>query len=335
MTTMTMTRRLGRSGVEVSSLGVGCWAIGGPFWEDGRPLGWGEVDDDESVAALHRALELGVTFFDTANVYGAGHSERVLGRAFAGRRDQVVIATKFGFTFDEASRETRGPDGTPAGLRRQLEASLRRLGTDFVDLYQLHINDLPVPQALDLVPVLDELVDRGQVRAYGWSTDHPERAAAFADASRDVTAIQHDFSVLNDSADVLAVCERQDLASINRGPLAMGLLTGKFTAGSRLGDDDVRGVAPDWMVYFRDGRPAPELLQRIEAVREVLRSGGRTLAQGALAYLWARSDRTVPIPGCRTVAQVEENAGALAHGPLTTDQASEVDELLGRKSLDR
>ena len=335
MTTMTMTRRLGRSGVEVSALGVGCWAIGGPFWEDGRPLGWGEVDDDESVAALHRALELGVTFFDTANVYGAGHSERVLGRAFAGRRDQVVIATKFGFTFDEASRETRGPDGTPAGLRRQLEASLRRLGTDFVDLYQLHINDLPVPQALDLVPVLDELVDRGQVRAYGWSTDHPERAAAFADASRDVTAIQHDFSVLNDSADVLAVCERQDLASINRGPLAMGLLTGKFTAGSRLGDDDVRGVAPDWMVYFRDGRPAPELLQRIEAVREVLRSGGRTLAQGALAYLWARSDRTVPIPGCRTVAQVEENAGALAHGPLTTDQASEVDELLGRKSLYR
>jgi len=335
MTTMTMTRRLGRSGVEVSALGVGCWAIGGPFWEDGRPLGWGEVDDDESVAALHRALELGVTFFDTANVYGAGHSERVLGRAFAGRRDQVVIATKFGFTFDEASRETRGPDGTPAGLRRQLEASLRRLGTDFVDLYQLHINDLPVPQALDLVPVLDELVDRGQVRAYGWSTDHPERAAAFADASRDVTAIQHDFSVLNDSADVLAVCERQDLASINRGPLAMGLLTGKFTAGSRLGDDDVRGVAPDWMVYFRDGRPAPELLQRIEAVREVLRSGGRTLAQGALAYLWARSDRTVPIPGCRTVAQVEENAGALAHGPLTTDQASEVDELLGRKSFDR
>ena len=183
--------------------------------------------------------------------------------------------------------------------------------------------------------MLDELVDRGQVRAYGWSTDHPERAAAFADASRDVTAIQHDFSVLNDSADVLAVCERQDLASINRGPLAMGLLTGKFTAGSRLGDDDVRGVAPDWMVYFRDGRPAPELLQRIEAVREVLRSGGRTLAQGALAYLWARSDRTVPIPGCRTVAQVEENAGALAHGPLTTDQATEVDELLGRKSLDR
>ncbi len=326
----TMTRTLGRSGIEVSALGVGCWAIGGLFWEDGKPLGWGEVDDDESVRALHRALDLGVTFVDTANVYGAGHSERVLGRAFAGRRDQVVLATKFGFTFDEETRETRGPDGTPAGLRTQLEASLRRLGTDYVDLYQLHINDLPVEQALDLVPVLDELVKRGTIRAYGWSTDFPERAEAFAAASPSVTAIQHDFSVLKDSAAVLAVCERLDLASINRGPLAMGLLTGKYPAGSRLGADDVRGVSPDWMEYFIDGRPSPTLLARTDAVREILRSGGRTQAQGALAYLWARSDRTIPIPGCRTVAQVEENAGALAHGPLTADQRAEVDRLLGR-----
>jgi aryl-alcohol dehydrogenase-like predicted oxidoreductase len=334
MTTMTMTRMLGRSGIEVSALGVGCWAIGGVFWDNGRPLGWGRVDDDESVAALHRALELGVNFFDTANVYGAGHSERVLGRAFAGRRDQVVIATKFGNTFDEDSKEIGEPDGTPAGVRSQLEASLRRLGTDHVDLYQLHINELPVAQALDLVPVLDELVDRGLIRAYGWSTDDPERAAAFATASRNVTATQHDFSVLGDSAGVLAMCEKYDLASINRGPLAMGLLTGKFTAESRLGADDVRGISPDWMVYFRDGRPAPELLARIDSVRDVLRSEGRTLAQGALGYLWARSGRTVPIPGCRTVAQVEENAGALAYGPLTADQAAEVDALLGRKSLD-
>jgi aryl-alcohol dehydrogenase-like predicted oxidoreductase len=335
MTTTTgTTRRLGRSGIVVSGLGIGCWAIGGPFWEDGRPLGWGAVDDDESVQALHRALDLGVTFFDTANVYGAGHSERVLGRAFAGRRDEVVLATKFGFTFDEETRETRGPDATTAGLRSQLAASLRRLGTDHVDLYQLHINDLPVEQALDLVPVLDDLVADGAIRTYGWSTDHPERATAFAGASPHVTAIQHDFSVLKDSAAVLAVCERFDLASINRGPLAMGLLTGKYTASSRLGVDDVRGIAPDWMEYYRDGRPAPEWLARIDAVREVLRSDGRTLAQGALAYLWARSDRTVPIPGCRTVAQVEENAGALAHGPLTAEQRAEVDRLLG-KSLDR
>jgi aryl-alcohol dehydrogenase-like predicted oxidoreductase len=145
-----------------------------------------------------------------------------------------------------------------------------------------------------------------------------------------VTAIQHDFSVLRDAPEVLAVCERFDLASINRGPLAMGLLTGKYTESTRLGPDDVRGIAPDWLDYFQDGRPAPAFLARIDAVREVLRSGGRTLAQGAIGYLWGRSDKTVPIPGCRTVAQVEENAGALAFGPLTKDQVGEVDKLLGR-----
>jgi aryl-alcohol dehydrogenase-like predicted oxidoreductase len=326
----TMTRPLGRSRIPVSALGFGCWAIGGPFWERGRPLGWGEVDDEESVRAIHAALDLGVTFFDTANVYGAGHSERVLGRALAGRRDQVVIATKFGNLSDERTREMTGSDGTPDGVRRQLADSLRRLGTDHVDLYQLHLGDFPIVAALELVPVLDELVSRGEIRAYGWSTDFPDRATAFAMASHSVTAIQHDFSVLSDSHGVLAVCERFDLASINRGPLAMGLLTGKYTADSRLGADDVRGVSPEWMEYFQDGRPSADFLARLDAVREALRTGGRTLAQGAIGYLWGRSDRTIPIPGCRTVAQVEENAGALAFGPLTKDQVAEVDTLLGR-----
>jgi len=326
----TMTRSLGRSRIPVSALGFGCWAIGGPFWARGKPLGWGEVDDAESIRAIHAALDLGVTFFDTANVYGAGHSERILGRALAGRRDQVVIATKFGNLSDERTREATGPDGTPDGVRRQLADSLRRLGTDHVDLYQLHLNDFPIVAALELVQVLDELVTTGDIRAYGWSTDYPDRATAFAMASHSVTAVQHDFSVLRDSPEVLHVCERFDLASINRGPLAMGLLTGKYTAASSLRDDDVRGISPDWLEYFQDGRPAPEFLARVEAVREVLRSGGRTLAQGAIGYLWGRSDKTIPIPGCRTVAQVEENAGALAYGPLTSDQVAEVDKLLGR-----
>jgi len=305
---------------------VGCWAIGGPFFQDGRPLGWGEVDDDESVRALHRALELGVTFFDTAAVYGTGHSEEVLRRAFAGRRDEVVLATKFGIAFDGARRELIGDDATPAGLRGQLEGSLRRLGTDHVDLYQLPPGGLPIDEALDLVPVLDGFVKEGSIRAYGWSTDDPERAAAFAEASQ-ASSVQHDFSVVRDSP-VPAVCERFGLASINKAPLAMGLLSGKYTASSRVGTDDIRGVSPEWMEYFRDGVPSPALLGRIDAVREILTSGGRTLAQGALAYLWARSGRTVPIPGCRTVAQVEENAGALAFGPLTPEQLAEVRALV-------
>jgi aryl-alcohol dehydrogenase-like predicted oxidoreductase len=329
-TKTTTTRVLGRSGIQVSAMGMGCWAIGGPFYSGSQPLGWGEVDDEESVRAIRRALDLGVTFFDTADVYGAGHSERVLGRGLAGRRDEAVIATKFGNVFDEASRQKTDLDGSPEHVGRAVRASLSRLDTDRIDLYQLHINDLPVDQALDLVPALEQLVTEGLIRAYGWSTDFPERARAFAEAGTHATATQHDFSVLHDSPDVLAVCEQFDLASINRGPLAMGLLTGKYTATSKLGADDVRGIGPEWMEFYKDGSPAPEWLDRVAAVREVLCGGGRTLTQGALGYLWARSTRTIPIPGIRTVAQLEENAAAMTHGPLPADQLAEVEKLLGR-----
>jgi aryl-alcohol dehydrogenase-like predicted oxidoreductase len=324
------TRLLGRSGIEVSALGMGCWAIGGPFWAGEQPLGWGEVDDEESIRAVHRALELGVTFFDTANVYGAGHSEKVLARALSGRRDEVVIATKFGGTFDEQTRQVGPDDGTPANVGRSVRESLRRLGTDHIDLYQLHINSLPVPEALDLVPVLEGLIDQGLIRAYGWSTDFPERADAFAAAGPRCATIQADLSVLRGSFEVLPVAAKHDLAVIIRGPLAMGLLGGRYTTTSELPRDDVRGLSPEWMTYFTGGRPAPEFLTRIDGIRDILTSSGRTLAQGALAWLWAYDTRTIPIPGCRTVSQVEDNAGALTHGPLTPSELSEVERLMGR-----
>ncbi|MEU7997281.1 aldo/keto reductase [Micromonospora sp. NPDC049060] len=322
------TRTLGRSGIEVSALGMGCWAIGGPWAEGSQPLGWGAVDDDESVRAIRHALDLGVTLFDTADTYGAGHGERVLGRALAGRRDEAVIATKWGWTFDEATRQATGEDPSPAYLRRAVAHSLRRLGTDRIDLYQLHLADLPVPRAEALVGTLEDLVAEGLIRAYGWSTDRPDRAAAFGRDARHATAVQHTLSVLRDAPELLAVCDKYDLASVNRGPLGMGLLSGKYTAGSTLPRDDVRGVAPGWLEWFRGGRPAPEWLRRVTAVRAALTADGRTLAQGALGWLWARSDRTVPIPGCRTVAQVEENAGALRRGPLPADQFAEVERQL-------
>lgn len=331
---MTETRKLGRSGIEVSALGIGCWAIGGPFWAGTpagpQPLGWGEVDDDESVRAIRRALELGVNFFDTANVYGAGHSEQVLARALQGRRGEAVIATKFGATFDERTRFVGADDGSPEEVGRAVRASLRRLGTDFIDLYQLHINELPIPRALELIPALEDLVTQGLIRAYGWSTDFPERAEAFAAAGVHCATIQADLSVLRGSFGVIPVADGHDLGVIVRGPLAMGLLSGKYTADSKLPEDDVRGLSPEWMTYFTGGRPSAEFLNRIDAVRDVLTSGGRTLAQGALAWLWAYSGRTVPIPGCRTVAQVEENAGALAHGPLSPSELADVEKLLGR-----
>jgi aryl-alcohol dehydrogenase-like predicted oxidoreductase len=311
-------------------MGLGCWAIGGPLWgPDGKPLGWGEVDDAESGRAIRRALKLGVTFFDTADVYGTGHSERVLGAALAGRRDEVVVATKFGNVFDEDSRQLTATDVTPWYVRRACEASLRRLGGDRIDLYQLHVGELPEGQAGEVLDALERLVADGLVRAYGWSTDDPA-AARLLTGRPHAAAVQHELNVLQDAGAMLEVCERLGLASVNRSPLGMGLLSGKFRAGSRLSADDVRGDEPAWMKYFRDGRPSPEWLARLDAVREVLTAGGRTLVQGALAWIWARSGRTVPIPGFRTVRQVEENAAAMQAGPLESGQLAEVDVLLDR-----
>ncbi|WP_433349380.1 aldo/keto reductase [Micromonospora sp. CA-111912] len=322
------TRTLGRSGIEVSALGMGCWAIGGPWAEGVQPLGWGAVDDEESVRAVRRALDLGVTLFDTADTYGAGHGERVLGRALAGRRDEAVIATKWGYTFDEDARQATGEDPSPEYLRRAVTDSLRRLDTDRIDLYQLHLGDLPVPRAEALLGVCEDLVADGLVRAYGWSTDRVDRATWLGQGARHATAVQHTLSVLRDAPELLAVCDKYDLASVNRSPLGMGLLTGKYGAGSTLPRDDVRGATANWLEWFRSGRPAPEWLRRVGAVRAALTADGRTLAQGALGWIWARSDRTVPIPGCRTVAQVEENAAALALGPLTPDHFAEVERQL-------
>ena len=324
-----MRRTLGNSGIEVSGIGMGCWAIGGPFFNENGACGWGEVDDEESVRAVHRALELGIDFFDTADAYGTGRSERVLARALEGRRDQVVIATKWGNRYDEATKFLTGRGEDAAYLRQALDASLSRLGTDYIDLYQLHLGDLALDKAADLLGTLESLVDEGKIRSYGWSTDDAERAEFWGRGGEHCVAVQHDFSLMYGSKpEVLETCERFGLASINRGPLAMGLLTGKYHADSQVGKDDVRGSAAPWMVLFKDGRPAPEYLARLEAVREVLTAGGRTLAQGAIGWLWAVSDATVPIPGCRTVAQVEDNAGALEHGPLSPGQMKEIEGLL-------
>ncbi len=178
-----MRRALGRSGLEVSAVGFGCWAIGGQFTDSatGAPVGWGETDDAESAAALRRAFELGITFFDTADVYGTGHSERILGQALAGHRDEVVIATKFGNTFDSERRTMTGQDASPSYIRQACADSLRRLDTDRIDLYQLHLGDLPIAQAEDVVGTLEELAADGLIRSYGWSTDDPQARGRLRD----------------------------------------------------------------------------------------------------------------------------------------------------------
>ena len=304
-----MRRALGRSGIDVSALGMGCWAIGGPFWDGEIPLGWGEVDDDESIMAIHAAVDRGVNFFDTANVYGAGHSERVLGRAFSDRRSEVVIATKFNSVFDETTRQVTGSDATPQGIRKACEDSLRRLNTDYIDLYQFHDNGYPAEQATPVRDTLEALVEEGKIRAYGWSTDFVERAEVFVQGTN-CTAIQLQLNVLDDNSEMIALCEQNNQAAINRGPLAMGLLTGKYSPGTNIPADDVRGQkSPDWMKYFKDGKPNPEWMAKRDAIVDILTSEGRTVAQGAIAWLWARTPQTIPIPGFRMVEQVEENPG--------------------------
>ncbi len=336
MTTAKSTpkRTLGKSGIEVSPMGMGCWAVGGPWTLTNSPAGWSGVDDAESLRAIQRAFDLGVNFYDTAANYGAGHSERLLAQAFKGRRDQVVIATKFGYQVDEAAKsvwhydEDAETSNVASRLRADLESSLRRLATDYIDVYQLHVWGLSIERALEARELLEEFVKEGKIRTYGWSTDRTDAVRAFS-TSPNCGVVQQQLSVLDGNMELLALCDELNLASLNRGPLGMGLLTGKFAPESTFANDDVRHHA-QWHPGFKDGKPTQEWLDKLAAIREVLSSNGRSLSQGALAWIWARSPRTIPIPGFKTVAQVEENCKAMEFGPLTPAQMQEIDQLLGR-----
>ena len=324
ITTNSLQRTLGRSGLQVSAMGLGCWAIGGPWkWLDGQG-GWGDIDDNESIRAIQHALDSGINFFDTAANYGTGHSERILGRALAGKRDKAVIATKFGFVVDEANKQvTMRKDDHLQYVRQECESSLRTLNIDTIDLFQLHVWDYPFEKVPAMVDLLESLVSEGKIRYYGWSTDSAEGARLFAQGKH-CASIQHDLNVVLDAPEMLKVCEELNLASVNRSPLARGALSGKYAKGTTFPQNDVRN--DDWS---KDHFFAPTLNQ-LDAIREILTSNGRTLVQGALAWIWARSEKTIPIPGFKTVAQVDENAKAMQFGPLTAEQMKEIDSLLGR-----
>jgi aryl-alcohol dehydrogenase-like predicted oxidoreductase len=320
--TQTPTRTLGSTGPSVSAIGFGSWAIGGPHTRAGEPIGWGVVDDDESIAAIHAALDAGITFFDTADVYGCGHSERVLARGLAGHRDDVVIATKFGFTYDEETRESTGTDASAEYIRWACDESLRRLQTEVIDLYQFHLSQYPIDEAPEVLETLEGLVREGKIRSFGWSTDDPARAELFA-ASPHCAAIQQSFNILAGNDETLAVAERHGLASIVRSPLGMGMLTGRMSRNTTFPDTDVRH---NWDFAGAEG----ERLAAFDRIREILTSDGRTLAQGALGWLLARSDAFIPIPGIRTVAQAVENAGALEFGPLSAVQMDQIQAALSQ-----
>jgi aryl-alcohol dehydrogenase-like predicted oxidoreductase len=289
---------------------------------NGKRHGWGDVDDNESIRAVHAALDLGVNFLDTADAYGAGRSERVLGEALQGKRQAVVLASKFSKLFNEATGErSEAIDASPVYIRQACEASLRRLKTDYLDLYQFHDGGHDLESAITVRETLEQLVAEGKIRWYGWSTDDAERAALFAEGAH-CTAIQQRLNIFEGKKKTLELCEQAGLASVNRSPLAQGLLTGKFNAESVIAAEDVRAK---W--DLRAGKEAA-YLARLQQLREVLTAGGRTLAQGALGWIWARSAVTIPIPGFKTVAQVQENAQALSYGPLSAVQMQQIDTLL-------
>lgn len=321
-------RKLGKSGIELSPMGFGSWAVGGEVWSaDNVPLGWGKVDDNESIKAMHRAVELGINFFDTADVYGAGHSEIIVGKAMKKlNRDKIITATKFGNVFDEQKKIITGTSVQPDYVKQACENSLRRLDTDYIDLYQLHC-PATKEEAEKVIEALEKLKTEGKIRFYGWSTDDTISAKIFAEKDNCVS-IQHDLNLFKDADEMIKLCETHNISSINRQPLAMGLLTGKFNKDSRLSKTDIRGNSIDWMMYFDDGKPNENFLNKINAVKEILTSEGRTLVQGAIAWIWGKSDITVPIPGMRNIKQVEENCRSMEFGPLKKEQINDIDTIL-------
>lgn len=324
-----MKRTIGRIDTETSAVGMGCWAIGGEWDFLGNPAGWGKADDKESIQAIQAAFEHGIRLFDTAANYGTGLSERLLGEALGVHRKECAIVTKFGFKVDEDTKNVfnYGDKMTTADVVSHLdddcEASLRRLNTDYIDVYLFHVWEYEKNLAAELRGALENLVSQGKIRSYGWSTDDVESARFFSEG-RHCSSVEFNFNVVHDNRDMVTLCDQTNMSGFNRGPLAMGFLTGKYHADSIFAATDVRNA--EWV---QDGFKKP-VLENLDALRDIFTSAGRSLAQGALAWIWARSEKMLPIPGIRTVAQAIENAKAMEFGPLTPEQVQEIDQILDR-----
>jgi aryl-alcohol dehydrogenase-like predicted oxidoreductase len=304
MTSPVGTRTLGQDGLTVSSLGLGCM---------GMSQSYGPADRDESIATIHRALDLGITFLDTSDVYGEGHNEELVGEAIAGRRDHVQLATKFSLSH---TPEGRRIDGRPENVRVCAEASLRRLKVDVIDLYYQHRVDPTVPIE-DTVGAMAALVAQGKVRHLGLS----EASAASlrrAVAVHPVAALQSEWSLWTRDLEVsrgggaggdtvVGVARQHGVGIVPFSPLGRGFLTGAITSPADFGEDDFRRNQPRFQ-----GEAFQANLRLVEAVRELAAEKGVTAGQLALAWVLAQGDDVVPIPGTKRRSYLEENAGAAA-----------------------
>jgi aryl-alcohol dehydrogenase-like predicted oxidoreductase len=317
---------------EISPIGMGCWPIGGPMFSGNETVGYANSDDAESVRTIHAALASGITLFDTAPAYGAGHAERLLAHALKDRPD-ALIATKIGVAIDEESKQLLRNEEDPGTVGTAIEASLKRLGRDRIDLLLLHLNSLSVAKAKAIFDEVERARIAGKVRAYGWSTDFSVNLSCVAERPG-FAAVEHAMNVLLDAPKMQGIVDEHNLSALIRSPLAMGLLSGKYNAKSTMPDTDIRSTSNPRTDYFKDATGNPKYLQKLDAVRDLLTTGGRSLVQGAIGWLWARGQTNIPIPGVRTVEQLEGIAGALPFGPLPEPVMNEIETVIERSPAD-
>ena len=306
------TRKLGAEGLTVPALGLGCM---------GMSEFYGASDERESLATLDHAIELGMNFLDTADMYGIGHNEELIGRAIRGRRDAVILATKFGNVRDRNDPTKRGISGRPAYVRSACDASLKRLGVDVIDLYYQHRVDPDTPIE-ETVGAMGELVATGKVRYLGLS----EAASATirrAHATHPISALQSEYSLwTRDPEDgVLETCRELGIGFVAYSPLGRGFLTGRIRRFEDLAEDDFRRQNPRFQ-----GENFQRNLDLVARIEEVAGEKRCTPAQLALAWLLAQGDDIVPIPGTRSRERLEENAGALTVS-LSEREVRRIDEV--------
>jgi aryl-alcohol dehydrogenase-like predicted oxidoreductase len=314
------TRTLGRSGPTVSALGLGCM---------GMSEFYGASDDEQSIATIRRALDLGVNFLDTSDVYGPHTNEQLVGRAIADRRDEVVLATKFGIVRDPDDPRRRGVDGSPEYVRRSCEASLQRLGVDHIDLYYQHRVDPGTPIE-ETVGAMAQLVQEGKVRYLGLSEASPETLRR-ACGVHQITALQTEYSLWtrDPEEEVLPACRELGVGFVAYSPLGRGFLTGAIRSIDDFDDDDFRRYQPRFQ-----GENFQRNLDLVDKVNEIAADKAVTPAQLALAWVLAQGEDIVPIPGTRRIERLEENVGAL-DVELSDDDLREIADALPPVTGDR